>query len=176
MCTDGKINIDFQVAGPSVIGTRIADLLVSGWSAAFDVTVTEVFQDELIQNAALGSYNAMNWRQFGAIDPAADNIWLLCRTIGPISINWPRYCDEERDALLVQAQAEADPAVRAQLYQQVEQRINDAATYVFLTHTMWDNAFAPAVRGVCGRTSPEGVPLECTQSGVAWFDSVWLAT
>jgi peptide/nickel transport system substrate-binding protein len=176
VCTDGKITIDFQVAGPSVVGTRIADLLVSGWSAAFDVTVTEVFQDELIQNAALGSYNAMNWRQFGAIDPAADNIWLLCRTIGPISINWPRYCDEERDALLVQAQAEADPAVRAQLYQQVEQRINDAATYVFLTHTMWDNAFAPHVRGLCGRISPEGVPLECSQSGVAWFDSVWLTT
>ena len=175
-CVDGKISVEYQLAGPSVIGTRIADLLVSGWSAAFEVTVTEVFQDELIQNAALGSYNAVNWRQFGAIDPAGDNIWLLCRTIGPISINWPRYCDEERDALLVQAQAEADPAVRAQLYQQVEQRINDASTYVFLTHAMWDNAFAAEVRGICGRTSPEGVPLECSQSGVAWFDSAWLAT
>jgi peptide/nickel transport system substrate-binding protein len=175
-CTGGKIAIEYQVAGPSVIGTRIADLLVSGWSAAFDVTVTEVFQDELIQNAALGSYNAVGWRQFGAIDPAGDNIWLLCRTIGPISINWPRYCDAERDALLVQAQAEADPVVRAQLYQQVERRINEAATYVFLTHTMWDNAFASHVRGICGRTSPDGVLLECSQSGVAWFDSAWLAT
>ena len=175
-CTDGKINIEYQVAGPSVIGTRTADLLVSGWSAAFEVTVTEVFQDELIQNAALGSYNAVAWRQFGSIDPAGDNIWLLCRTIGPISINWPRYCDEERDALLVQAQAEDDPAARADLYQQVEQRVNDAATYVFLTHTMWDNAFAAEVRGICGRSSPQGVALDCTQSGVAWFDSAWLAT
>ena len=159
-----------------MIGTRIADLLTAGWSAAFNVTVTEVFQADLIQNAALGAYNAIGWRQFGSTDPAADNIWLLCRTIGPISINWPRYCDEERDALLVQAQAEADPVVRAELYRQVEQIISDASTYVFLTHTMWDNAFAPNVRGVCGRTSPDGVALDCTQSGVAWFDSAWLAS
>ena len=24
----------------------------------------------------------------------------MCRTIGFISLNWPKYCDEERDALL----------------------------------------------------------------------------
>lgn len=174
-CTDGKINIEYQFAGPSVIGTRIADLMSSGWSAAFKVTVTTVFQDELIQNAALGAYNTVAWRQFGSNDPAADNIWLLCRTIGPISLNWPRYCDDERDALLIQAQAEADPEARAALYQQVEQRIADAATYVFLTHTMWDNAFAANVRGVCSRTSPDGAPLVCTDGGVAWFDSTWLA-
>ena len=33
--------------------------------------------------------------------PAADNVWLLCRTIGGISLNWPRFCDEERDAALL---------------------------------------------------------------------------
>lgn len=174
-CTDGKINIEYQFAGPSVAGTRIADLLSAGWSSAFNVEVATVFQDELIQNAALGAYNTTAWRQFGANDPAGDNIWLLCRTIGPISLNWPRYCDEERDALLIQAQAEGDPAARAALYQQVEQLIADAATYVFLTHSMWDNAFAANVRGVCGRTSPEGEPLACTDGGVAWFDSTWLA-
>jgi peptide/nickel transport system substrate-binding protein len=174
-CTGGRINVDFQYAGPSVVGARIADLMSAGWADSFNVTVTTVFQDELIQNAALGAYNAVQWRQFGSNDPAGDNIWLLCRTIGAISLNWPRYCDEERDALLIEAQAEADPAARADLYQQVEQQIADAATYVFLTHTMWDNAFAENVRGVCGRTSPDGTPLACTDGGVAWFDSAWLA-
>lgn len=174
-CRDGKIVIEYQYAGPSVIGTRIADLMVAGWSSVFDVEVTEVFQDDLIQNAALGAYNTVQWRQFGAVDPAADNIWLLCRTIGPISINWPRYCDEERDQLLLQAQVEADPDARAELYRQIEKMINDAATYVFLQHTMWDVAFAPDVRGVCGRTSPDGVALMCARNGVAWFDQAWFA-
>jgi peptide/nickel transport system substrate-binding protein len=175
VCSDGRINIEYQTAGPSVIGTRIADLFGAGWGEAFNVTVSEVFQDELIQNVALGAYNTVLWRQFGAEDPAGDNIWLLCRTIGPISINWPRYCDEERDSLLVAAQAEADPAARATLYQQVEQRIAQAATYVFLTRTLWDHAFAENVRGVCERTSPEGKALACTSGGVAWFDGAWLA-
>ncbi len=173
-CTDGRINVQYQYAGPSVIAARLGDLLTSGWSAAFNVTITEVFQDDLIENAALGRYNVNSWRQFGAEDPAADNIWLQCRTIGAISLNWPRYCDEERDALLLQAQAEGDPAARAQLYQRVETITNEAFTYVFWHHVMWDNAFAADVRGVCGRTSPEGVALQCTSNGRSWFDTVWL--
>ncbi len=175
VCSGDRIVIQYQYAGPSVAGTRIADLMVAGWSDAFEVTVTEVFQDDLIQNAALGAYNTVMWRQFGAIDPAADGIWLTCRTIGPVSLNWPRYCDEERDALLLLAQAEADPDVRADLYRQVEARINDAATYVFLQHTMWDVALAPVVRDVCGRTSPDGIALDCVGNGVVWFDRAWLA-
>lgn len=175
VCNGERIVIQYQYAGPSVAGSRIADLMVAGWSGAFDVTVVEVFQDDLIQNAALGAYNTVAWRQFGAVDPAADNIWLMCRTIGPISLNWPRYCDEERDALLLQAQAEADPDIRADLYRQVEARINEAATYVFLQHTLWDVALAPGVRGVCGRTTPDGVALDCAGNGVVWFDRAWLA-
>lgn len=175
VCAGDRIVIQYQYAGPSVAGSRIADLMVAGWSGAFDVTVTEVFQDDLIQNAALGAYNTVAWRQFGAIDPAADNIWLMCRTIGAISLNWPRYCDEERDALLLQAQAEEVPDVRADLYRQVEARINEASTYVFLQHTLWDVALAPEVRGVCGRTNPDGVALDCAGNGVVWFDRAWLA-
>ena len=175
VCAGDRIVIEYQHAGPSVPATRIADLMVAGWSEAFEVTVTEVFQDDLIQNVALGAYNAVAWRQFGAVDPAADSIWLTCRTIGPISLNWPRYCDDERDALLLRAQAEADPDVRADLYRQVEARINEASTYVFLQHTMWDVALAPGVRDICGRTSPDGFALDCAGNGVVWFDRAWLA-
>ena len=37
-CSDGKINIELQWSGPSVVQTRIADLLLEGWSPAFNVT------------------------------------------------------------------------------------------------------------------------------------------
>ena len=74
----------------------------------FNVTFDELLEDEHIQQTALGQYNVNLWRQFEAEDPSTDNVWLLCRTIGGISLNWPRYCDEERDALLLQAQATTD--------------------------------------------------------------------
>ena len=53
--------------------------------------------------------------------------------------------------------------------------MNDASTRIFLVHTIWDNAFSESVRGVCDRTSPDGVPLRCVVNGVNWFDSVWLS-
>jgi peptide/nickel transport system substrate-binding protein len=173
-CTDGKINIELQFSGPAVIQTRRAEILDEGWSSAFNVTFDELLEDEHIQQTALGQYNVNLWRQFEGEDPSTDNVWLLCRTIGGISLNWPRYCDEQRDALLMQAQATTDQAERVQLYQQVEQMINDAYTYIFFTHTAWMNAFTDNVHGVCDRISPEGVPLKCAVAGRTWFQTVWM--
>ena len=173
-CADGKINMEFQFSGPSVVQTRIAEILDEGWSVAFNVTFDELNQQQHIQQTALGQYNVNTWRQFGADDPFADNVWQLCRTVGGISLNWPRYCDESRDALLLAAQAEPDPAKRIPLYQQVVQNLHDAYTYVFLTHTIWANSFVEGVHGVCDRMSPDGVLLKCAANGRTWFSSVWM--
>jgi peptide/nickel transport system substrate-binding protein len=173
-CTDGKINIEYQWSGPSVIQTRIAEILDEGWGPVFNVTFNELLQDEHILQAALGQFNVANWRQFGAEDPAADNVWLLCRTVGVVSLNWPRFCDPERDALLLEAQASEDPARRAEIYQEVEAKIAADFLYVYFNHTLWDIALAPNVRGICDRVSPDGVPLKCASSGRTWFSSVWL--
>ena len=121
----------------------------------------ELSQDEHIQEAALGQYNVVLWRQFGAEDPALDNVWLLCRTIGGISLNWPKFCDPSRDELLLQAQATTDEATRIDLYKQIEQKLHDDYLYIFFAHTLWSNAFAENVHGVCDRVSPEDVPLRC---------------
>jgi peptide/nickel transport system substrate-binding protein len=173
-CSDGKINIELQWSGPSVLQTRRAEILTEGWSAAFNVTPDELFEDEHIQQTALGQYNVNLWRQFEAEDPSADNVWLLCRTIGGISLNWPRFCDEERDAALLAAQATTDQAERIRLYQDVERMINEDFLYIFFTHTAWANSFAENVHGVCDRTSPEGVPLKCAVAGRTWFSTVWM--
>lgn len=175
-CTDGKINIEYQWSGPAVIQTRIAELLDEGWqNAGFNVTFDELPQDEHILQAATGQYNITGWRQFGATDPSGDNVWLMCRNVGGISLNWPKYCDEERDALLLAAQLETDPAVRVEQYQQLQQMVHDDYLYIFYLHTLWDNAFAENVRGVCDRTSPEGEPLICATNGRTWFDAVYFA-
>ena len=174
-CTDDKINMELQWSGPSVIQTRIAEILDEGWSSAFNVTFDELAQDDHIQQTALGQYNVNTYRQFGASDPSLDKVWVMCRNIGGISLNWPQFCSEERDALINEAQATNDPAVRIPLYQEISQNIHDAYTYVFLTHTIWDNAFAADVRGMCDQTSPDGTLLRCAKGGRTWFDAVWIA-
>ena len=173
-CTDGKINMEFQWSGPAVVQTRIADLFIEEWGVAFNVTRQEIQQDLHIQEAALGAYNVVTWRQFGADDPWADNVWLMCRNVGGLALNWPRYCDEDRDALLLQAINTDDPAERTSLYQQVVQNINEAYTYIFLQHTIWGNPMKDTVRGVCNRTTPEGVALKCYSNGRGWFTTAWM--
>ena len=174
-CTDGKINIELQWSGPSVVQTRIADLLDEGWSAAFNVTFNELLQDEHIQQTAFGQYNVVTWRQFGAANPTNDNVWLMCRNIGGIALNWPRFCDEERDAIILETMATADDSARVPLMQELVRKINEDHLYVFFNHTLWMNAFAENVRGVCDRVAPDGTPLKCETNGRNWFSSIWLA-
>lgn len=176
-CSDGKINIELQWSGPAVVQTRIAEILDEGWSAGgFNVTFNELPQDAHIQETALGQYNVNTWRQFGAEDPSGDNVWLLCRTIGFISLNWPKNCNEARDALLLEGQTLENGPERVALYQQAEQLTNDDYTYIYFLHTMWDNAFGPDVRGVCDRTAPGGEELICSSNGRTWFDAVYLVS
>jgi ABC-type transport system substrate-binding protein len=175
-CTDGKIIIELQWPDPSVIQTRIAEIFDEGWKSSFNVSFNELAQDENIQQIVLGEYNVATWRQFGAVDPSIDKVWLMCRTIDFISLNFPMHCDEERDLLIDEAQATTDPDVRAPLYQEISQNMHDAYTYVFLTHTIWDDAFAEDVRGMCDRTNPDGTLLRCAINGRTWFDSVWFAS
>ena len=54
------------------------------------------------------------------------------------------------------------------------EKINDAFTYIFLTHTAWMNAFTDNVHGVCDRTAPDGSTLKCAVAGRTWFETVWI--
>ena len=173
-CTDGKINIELQYSGPDVVQTRIADMLEAAYSASFNVTRDELLQDTHILQVVTSGYNVSTWRQFGALNPMTDNVWLMCRTIGGISLNFPRYCDEARDEALLRAQAATDDAERAAAYQEVVQLMHDSYAYTFLHHTLWAQAFASDVHGVCDRTAPDGTPLVCANGGTSWHDTIWL--
>ena len=173
-CTDGKVNMEYQFVGPSVVGLRTTEIFEEGWKVAFNITRDEVNQQDHIQQNALGQSNVLGWRQFGAIDPWADSVWLLCRTVGPISLNWPRYCDPARDTLLLDAQNTDDPAARVKGYQALVQNMHDAYTYIFINHTLWTNSFNANVHGTCDIKSPEGVALKCTIAGESFLNTTWM--
>jgi peptide/nickel transport system substrate-binding protein len=173
-CTDGRVNMEHQFSGPGVIQTREADLLTGAWSQLFNPTRQELLQDQHILEVVTSGYNVVTWRQLGALNPVVDNVWLLCRTIGGISLNFPRYCDEARDAALLRAQAATDEAERVAAYQEAVQLIHDSYAYIFLNHTLWAQVFADSVRGVCDRTAPDGTPLVCANGGTTWHDTIWI--
>jgi len=175
LCTDGKVNMEYQWSGPSVLATRIADFYNENWSSLFNVTFDEKSQADHIQEAALGLYNVVGWRQFGAENPGDDRVWLECRNIGGISLNWPRYCSEERDALIKEIANPANPDERTGLLQQLVQNIHDSYAYIFMTHSSWAVVHTDKVHGQCDRIAPEGSPLVCSTNGRMYFHSTWLS-
>ncbi len=175
-CTnDGLIKIELQHSGPSVEQNRIAELLIDSWEPYFEVEVDELLQDDHIIQVALGSYNVVTWRQFGEIDPDNDVLWIECRAIGIISLNWPRHCDDERDALLYEQRGTDDLNRRVEIWHEIQQQIRDSYTYIFFTHANWTIGAADNVHNVCGQTSPTGVELFCNNQGRVQLHQIWLS-
>ena len=174
-CSDGKIDMEFQWSGPSVVQTRIAELYDQGWNEFFNVQFQELPQDAHIQEVAFGLYDVVTWRQFGAINPADDRVWLICKTIGGLSLNWPRFCDPERDALISELDLITTVDERVPLLNELVEKINQDYLYVFMNHTTWANSFAENVRGVCTHTPPDSdAQMRCSTNGRTWHSNVWL--
>jgi hypothetical protein len=53
--------------------------------------------------------------------------------------------------------------------------MNQDYVYIYITHTMWDNAFAENLRGMCEHVTPDGAVLPCTGNGQHLYDQIWLA-
>ena len=173
-CTDGRINVELQYSGPSVAQTRIAELLIDSWEDYFNVTEQELLQDAHIIEVALGQFNVVTWRQFGAVDPDNDVLWIECRSIEFISLNWPRDCDPERDALMYEQRASRDLDRRVEIWHWIQENLRDSYTYIFFNHANWTIGAGDHVQNVCGQTSPTGVELFCNNQGRVQLHQVWL--
>ena len=174
-CTDGRINVELQYSGPSVAQTRIAELLIDGWEDYFNVTEQELLQDEHIVEVAVGFFNVVTWRQFGAVDPDNDVLWIQCDSIDIISLNWPRDCDPERDALLFEQRRVDDLDQRVEIWHRISEDLRDSYTYIFFNHANWTIGARDNVHNVCGQTSPDGVELFCNNQGRVQLHQVWLS-
>jgi|GEM_PF-83507 len=174
-CTDGRINAEYQYSGPSVIQDQIFDLLTEGWSDHFNFTKDLLPQDDHITHAITGNWNFLTWRQFGSINPDGHILWTECQSVGPLSLNWPRYCDEERDALMFEARASDDREANVELWKEWAVNIHDSYTYLFQTHTMWTNAYGTKVKNVCGYVLPDGsTPLCHVNSANPSWAQMWI--
>jgi ABC-type transport system substrate-binding protein len=174
-CTDGKINMEYIHAGPSVEDTRVADLLINSWDEFFNVTSIEVLQDDLIVYVVLGNYGVVGWRQFGAVDPDNDVLWMECGTIGFIALNFPRYCSEERDELMYEQRRIDDLDRRVEIWHRIQEIVRDSYTYIFYHHTNWVIGARDNVHNVCGQISPIGDELFCNNQGRIWMNQLWLS-
>ncbi len=173
-CSGGRIDMELAFGGPSVENVRIVALQTDAWEEYFNVTPVEVLQDKLINEVVLGNYNVVNWRQFGNIDPDNEMLWLECDSVGFISLNFPRYCDPERDELMLESRRSDDVQRRVEIWHRVQEMIRDSYTYIFYYHTNWAIGARDDVQNVCGQVSPDGIELWCNNQGRVLLHGVWL--
>ena len=174
-CSDGKINMEFQYSGPSVIQDRIYDVLSAGFEPYFNVTKDMLLQDDHITQTAIGMYDFLTWRQMGAINPDGDGVWIVCDAIGVLSLNWPRFCDPARDEMIYKARASADRDEVVGIWKDIAQNINESYSYVLLTHTLWNATYAPNLMGMCDGRFPDGSQGNCrgTGGGYGNYSTMW---
>jgi peptide/nickel transport system substrate-binding protein len=174
-CTDGKVNMELQFSGPSVTQTLIMDLLIGGWQDYFNVTRQELLQPDHITEVAFGLWDVVTWRQFGAVDPDNEVIWLECATASSaIALNWPRVCDPARDELLFEQRATTSQERRVEIWQQIAVDVKETYAYVFLTHTNWVVGFNDNVKNLCGQKGPDGQDMICNASGSIFVHNAWV--
>ena len=174
-CENGKIDMELQYSGPSVVATRIADVLSADWEPFFNVAEQELLQDAHILEVATGQFQVVTWGQFGSIEPDNEVVWLECATAeGFITINWVRWCNPDRDALLYEQRAIDELDRRVEIWREIQAEMNESYAYIFTTHTNWTIGHREEVRGICRQTAPGGEPLFCNSGGLVQFNQIWL--
>ncbi len=134
------------VAPPWGLISEVAQLLESQWeeTLGFQVEIEQVASYPLLVEAAgSGDYHAISVH-FSGLDPIVLNSFYL----SDARMNWSGVADPELDRLLLEAQAEADPQMRADLYAQVQQQIMDEALILPIRDQVNLNASQPGVQGL----------------------------
>ena len=176
--TGGPISFTFgSTNAPAAI--RSAEYLQQAWQAVgFQVKTTIVEQNQTINNALGGAYQALGWRQFGAVDPDLNYIFWSTTTVaspGALSINMARNADPTIEQALLAGRASTQPSVRAAAYKSVNKRLGVDLPYLWLDRAVWAVVGAPKVQNFNNPTTPQGQSAYGMIGGSIWPTQIWIS-
>jgi ABC-type transport system substrate-binding protein len=162
--------------GPAAL--RAQEYVQQAWqTVGFKVTNTIVLQNEIINNALAGKFEALLWRQFGAVDPDLNYIFWSTTTVstGPLSINMAHNADPKIEAALLQGRSSTDPTVRAKAYKAVNQRMALDVPYIWTDRAVWAVVSKPNVQNWNNPTVPDGSKAFGVIGGSVWPTQIWVS-
>ena len=142
----------------------------------FKVKTDIVQQNDIINNALAGKYQALAWRQFGAVDPDLNYIFWSTTTVssGSLSINMARNADPTIETALLAGRAEHRPEVRTAAYQTVNKRLALDLPYLWTDRAVWAVIGNPKVQNFNNPTTPPGQPAFGMIGGSIWPTQIWI--
>ena len=157
---------------------RAAEYLEQAWQqVGFQCKTNIVQQNDTINNALAGKYQALGWRQFGAVDPDLNYIFWSTTTVssGTLSINMARNSDPQIEAALQQGRASTDKDVREAAYKTVNKRLAMDLPYLWTDRAVWAVIGDPTVQNFNNPTTPQGQPAFGMIGGSIWPTQIWIS-
>jgi ABC-type transport system substrate-binding protein len=157
---------------------RAAQYLEQAWKAVgFQVSTNIVQQNDTINNALAGKYQALGWRQFGAVDPDLNYIFWSTTTVssGALSINMARNSDPAVETALLAGRASSEKSVREASYKTVNKRLAVDLPYLWTDRAVWAVVGNPTVQNFNNPTTPQGQSAFGMIGGSIWPTQIWIS-
>ena len=157
---------------------RAAQYLEQAWKAVgFQVSTNIVQQNQTINNALAGKYQALGWRQFGAVDPDLNYIFWSTTTVssGPLSINMARNGDPTIEAALLAGRQGTEKSTREAAYKTVNKRLAVDLPYLWTDRAIWAVVSNPKVQNFNNPKSPQGQSAFGMIGGSIWPTQIWIS-
>jgi ABC-type transport system substrate-binding protein len=173
----GPITFTFgSTNSPAAI--RSAQYLQQAWqTVGFSVKTNIVQQNDTINNALAGKYEALGWRQFGAVDPDLNYIFWSTTTVsaGALSINMARNADPAVERALLAGRSSTDKTAREAAYKTVNKRLALDLPYLWTDRAVWAVIGDPTVQNFNNPTTPQGTPAYGMIGGSIWPTQIWIS-
>ena len=144
-------------------------------AVGFKVSIAQFEQNELINNALEGKFQAYGWRQFSAANPDMNYIFWSTTTYSAdnISINMARNNDPQVEAALQQGRTTTNAQTRIAAYQTVNERFAVDLPYIWNDRAVWALIANSKVQNFANPTAPSGAKSMPFFGGSAWPTQIW---
>jgi peptide/nickel transport system substrate-binding protein len=172
----GPVSFTFGTTNtPAAI--RAQEYIQQAWQQiGFQVKNTIVEQNDDINQALAGTYQALAWRQFGAVNPDLNYIFWSTTTVssGSLSINMARNADPQIETALLAGRSTSQTSVRNAAYKTVNKRLAVDLPYLWTDRAVWAVVGKPNVQNFNNPTSPAGQNAFGLIGGSIWPTQIWI--
>jgi peptide/nickel transport system substrate-binding protein len=146
----------FQIGAPPDPETQALVALAREQFEAVGMRVrtAQFEQSALIQTAIEKGYDALTFRNYPNLDPDNLYVWWYDGDANPV--NFMGFNDPEVNQLLDAGRVTADPARRAQIYQDLNRRLGQQNYMLWASWSIWAVPMGTDFHGVVGARPPDG--------------------
>jgi len=140
-----------------------------------NVTVKTYQQNDLINQALFGTYQATEWSQFGSISPDTNYVWFSPTTAHAtgLSINMARNIDTQIEQAFYTGMGSTNVKTRIAAFKKINERLGADIPYVWTDASFFALVSKNNVQNWNNPTTPAGKKALGQDGGTWWPTQMW---